>query len=214
LAPTFWYAPEVPGREGVATELNRTWGGEGPSVRYSETFKGKMVEKMTGSNGRSATSLSEDVGVSQASLSRWLKRAATVPAVTKKKTTKSKRRRSVTSRTTKRPQDWTPERKLEVVLEAAALGDDALGEFLRRKGLHEAQLEQWRKQLTEAAAEVFGSRQRKKTSPEVKRIRELEKELLRKDKALAEAAALIVLKKKVLAIWGDEDDDTGPRSGR
>jgi transposase-like protein len=99
------------------------------------------------------------------------------------------------------------------VREAAALSDDELGEFLRREGLHEEQLEQWREMLIQAAPEVFGKRRRKKTSPETKRIRELEKELPRKDKALAEAAALIVLKKKAQAIWGDEDDDTDPRSG-
>jgi hypothetical protein len=52
-----------------------------------------------------------------------------------------------------------------------------------------------------------------KVGPEVKRIRELEKELLRKDKALAETAALLVLKKKAQAIWGDEDDDTTSKSG-
>jgi transposase-like protein len=132
-----------------------------------------------------------------------------VPAVSKRKTTQKKR----AGTTGKRPQDWSAEAKLQVVLEAAALSDDELGEFLRRKGLHDAQLEQWREQLERAAPEVFGSRRRAKVSPEVKRIRELEKELLRKDKALAEAAALIVLKKKALAIWGDEDDDTDPRSG-
>ena len=43
-------------------------------------------------------------------------------------------------------------------------------------------------------------------------MRELEKQLRRKDKALAEAAALLVLQKKAQAIWGDEDDDTGPKS--
>jgi transposase len=43
-------------------------------------------------------------------------------------------------------------------------------------------------------------------------VRELEKQLRRKDKALAEAAALLVLQKKVQTIWGDEDDDTKPKS--
>ena len=43
-------------------------------------------------------------------------------------------------------------------------------------------------------------------------MRELEKQLRRKDKALAEAAALLVLQKKAQAIWGDEDDDTGAKS--
>lgn len=181
-------------------------------MRYSEAFKEKMVQKMAGPNGRSATSLSEDVGVPQATLSRWLKQAGTVPAVSKRKTTK--KRRSPVSTAPKRPQDWSAEQKLRAVLQAAALSDDELGEFLRREGLHEAHLEQWREQLTKAAPEVFGSRRRKKPSAEAKRIRELEKELRRKEKALAEAAALIVLKKKAQAIWGDEDDDTAPRSDR
>ncbi len=51
-------------------------------------------------------------------------------------------------------------------------------------------------------------------SPEKRRIRELERELGRKEKALAEAAALLVLQKKARALWGDEDDDTPPRRGR
>ncbi len=209
MAPRFWYAPEVPGREGVATELNRTWGGEGPSVRYSEPFKEKMVQKMAGPNCTSATSLSEEVGIPQGTLSRWLKQASTVPAVSNRKKTTRKNGRTRT--TGKRPQAWSAEAKLQAVVESAELSDDELGEFLRRKGLHEAQLEQWRRQTIEALAP---QRRRAKVSPEVKRIRELEKELLRKDRALAEAAALIVLKKKALAIWGDEDDDTDPRSGR
>jgi len=172
-----------------------------------------MVQKMAGPNGKSATSLSEDVGVSQATLSRWLKEAGTVPAVSKRKKTKKQR----TAVTGKRPQDWSAEEKLQAVLEAAALDADELGEFLRRKGLHEAQLEEWREQVSKGALEELGSssrRRSKKASAESKRIRELEKELRRKDKALAEAAALIVLKKKAQAIWGDEDDDTDPRNGR
>jgi len=50
-------------------------------------------------------------------------------------------------------------------------------------------------------------------NPDVKRIRSLEKELRRKDKALAETAALLVLKKKVQEIWGDEDENTTRRNG-
>lgn len=111
----------------------------------------------------------------------------------------------------RRPQDFTAHEKLAMVLEAASLAEHELGEFLRRNGLHEAHLEEWRA----AALEGLGNAQRhKKTSPEAKRIRELEKELDRKDKALAETAALLVLKKKALAIWGGEDDDTNPRSDK
>ena len=114
----------------------------------------------------------------------------------------------------KRPLDWSAAAKLTAVLESSELSDDELGEFLRRKGLHEAQLTEWRERLSKAAPDVFDPPRRQKPSLEKKRIRELTKELWRKDKALAETAALLVLKKKAQAIWGDEDDDTDPRNGK
>jgi len=102
-----------------------------------------------------------------------------------------------------------------VVLEAAGVPEAELGAFLRRKGVHEAQLAEWRKQVTEGAVAALrgpSGRDRKAVHVEAKRVRELERELARKDKALAEAAALLVLKKKAQAIWGDEDDDTTPEN--
>ena len=112
----------------------------------------------------------------------------------------------------KRPQDWTAEEKLQVVVEAAAEPETELGAFLRRQGLHEAQLQQWRQQVL-AALEQRTTRTSKKSTPEARQLRELERELARKDKALAEAAALLILKKKAQAIWGDEDDTTGSKNG-
>ena len=112
-----------------------------------------------------------------------------------------------------RPNDRTPAEKLQLVNEASALSDDELGEFLRKNGIHSVQLEQWRQE----AMSGLGAPPRKpsnKHTPEAKKIRELEHEIRRKDKALAETAALLVLKKKARAIWGDEDDDTTPRSGK
>ena len=101
---------------------------------------------------------------------------------------------------------WTGAEKLRVVVEAGSVDDSALGEFLRREGLHEAQLKEWR---AEAEAALSGPAKRKgKASAESLRVKQLERELRRKDKALAEASAILVLKKKAAAIWGDEDDDT------
>ena len=100
---------------------------------------------------------------------------------------------------------------METVLEAASLSEDALGGFLRRKGLYRTHLEQWRQQMLHGL-EV--KKRRSKSPAKDRQLRELEKELRRKDAALAETAALLVLKKKAQAIWGDEDDDTAPRSGR
>ncbi len=179
-------------------------------VNYPEIFKEKMVLRMSEPGGISANALSEEVGVSQTSLSKWLRDAAEVEPAVKKVNGKS-----IKAKVGKRPQDWTAEEKLEAVLESASLSEQELGAYLRRKGLHEAQLEQWRRRVTDAAMEVLQSKSsRKKASVEAKRVRTLERELRRKEKALAETAALLVLKKKAAAIWGDEDDSTEWRSGK
>ena len=115
--------------------------------------------------------------------------------------------------TGKRPQDWSAEEKLQAVIEAATVSEVDLGAFLRRQGLHEAQLTQWR-QLVLSGLKRAPKRPGKASTAQARRVRELERELARKEKALAEAAALLILKKKVREIWGDEDDNTHKRSGR
>lgn len=115
-----------------------------------------------------------------------------------------------------RPEDLPAAEKLRLVREAAQLSEEELGAFLRRHGLHEAELEEWRRKVEEAALGALQKprKGRKRQSPETKRIRELERELSRKDKALAEVTALLALKKKLDALLGDGDDDTTTRNGR
>jgi transposase len=168
-------------------------------MEYSAAFKTEMVRKMTRPNARTAKDLEQETGVHQTTLSRWKREAGKVDSMSTKK------------KKQKRPADRTPDEKLALVLEANQIADEELGEFLRRNGLHEADLTRWR---GEALAGLGNRWQEKPRPSDVKRIRELEKELRRKDKALAETAALLVLQKKVQAIWGGGDDDTAPRNGR
>lgn len=160
-----------------------------------------MVAKLVGPHALSANALSVETGLAQATLSRWLKEASKVrrPVATDEKLVK------------KQPQAWTPEEKLKFVLEAATLSDGELGVFLRTNGIHEAVLAEWRAQALAGlrGTEVLSKQQ---TQRESREVRELRRELKRKDKALAETAALIILKKKALEIWGAEDDDTDPKS--
>jgi len=103
--------------------------------------------------------------------------------------------------------------KLRLVLEASELAEKDLGAFLRREGVHEAELREWLEAATTALSGSGKRKGKRKTSPEAKRVRELEKDLRRKEKALAEVTALLALKEKLEALLGDEDDDTGTRSG-
>ena len=171
--------------------------------KYSPGFKSRMVKRMAGPEGISATSLSDEVGVPQSTLSRWLRTSSTVAPMGGS--------RNEQDDAPKSPRDWSPEEKLQVVVEAMGLGESELGEFLRRKGLHTAQLEEWRA-AAETALSAPKKSSRKKKSPEAQRIKELEREVNRKDKALAEVTALLALKKKLEAIWGDEGDSTPTKS--
>ena len=172
---------------------------------YSEAFKAQMVRRMAGPQGISASALSKEVGVSQSTLSRWLRGSRTVRPMTTHEDSPGREAKS--------PRQWSAEEKLQVVLEAAAVPPAELGAFLRQKGLHAAQLEEWRAVATAALSNANKGNTGKR-SAENKRIAALERELLRKDRALAEVTALLALKKKLESILGDEDDDTDTRSGR
>ena len=165
--------------------------------QYSTAFKSRMLRRLIGPDAVSANALAEEVGVGQTVLSRWLRESRTVePMISSKK------------------KQWTGAEKLRVLLEARGLSETDLGALLRREGLHETDLTAW-----QAAAEAALSPGRRaapsaESQRDQRRIHELEREVRRKDAALAETAALLVLKKKVQEIWGDEDDTTDPRSER
>ncbi len=171
-------------------------------MQYSEVFKQRMVKKLCPPEAISACSLAKEVGVSQGSLSRWKREAATLGTMT----TNDQNNEQTDPR---RPQDWSPEEIMQVLLETAALSDKELGGYLRRKGLYEATLKQWRVSVNNALGKRQPKAKKSREQKEAeKRIRKLEQELKRKNAALAETAALLVLKKKVQEIWGDGDDDT------
>jgi hypothetical protein len=94
----------------------------------------------------------------------------------------------------------TAQEKLRLVLEASGLSEEELGAFLRREGVHEAELGAWRAKALEAAEGALKAPhgKRSKNTAERRKIRDLERELRNKDKALAEVSALLILKKKAL----------------
>ena len=162
-----------------------------------------MIRKLSSPRGPSVHELAAKSGVHQTTLSRWLREGTTVRALMSQDDNHDS---SVPPRARQRPQDFSPEEKLRIVQQAAKLQDSELGAFLRREGIHEADLAEWREQAHDAALAALAGRRQRTT--EQKRLRKLESELRRKDKALAEAAALLVLAKKARALWPDEDDDT------
>jgi transposase-like protein len=106
------------------------------------------------------------------------------------------------SPTEKRPQDWTPEDRLLAVIQSHDLSPTQLQVFCREKGLFTHHITSWKKQFclaSPAASEQAQIRQLKDQN------RQLNQALLRKEKALAEAAALLILQKKFQALLGGEE---------
>jgi transposase-like protein len=159
---------------------------------FSEEIKRSMVAKMSVPGGRSATSLSREVGISQNTLSRWLRERITLES-------------NGEGMKQRRPDDWTAEEKVGAILSYEKLSEEQRGVFLREKGLHETHVVRWKAELIAAMklTPLVGG----KKNPQQKRIAALEKELRRKESALAEAAALLVLKKKADSIWGEAKDE-------
>ena len=163
--------------------------------RYSEEFKESVIKKMMPPNSVSVSELCKETGVSDVTLYKWRKiyrnRGIAVPS------DKSN------------PNKWTAEDKLAVVIETASFNEVQLSEYCRKKGLYSKQIEEWRlsalsgyEKSGKSKKENLRSRQEEK-----KKIKRLESELKRKEKALAETAALLVLSKKCEAIWGVKEED-------
>jgi len=167
---------------------------------YTESFREEIVRRMMKPPGVSVARLSAETGVSKSALWKWK------VAMGKKKAGGEKR--------------WTADEKLRVLAGGAEpLAGEALGALLRREGLHEAEVAAWRDAAAgalsaEAAPGGASSASlRQEVSESRKRLKELERELHRKDKALAEAAALLLLEKKLQAMgWRSGATNSGQRS--
>lgn len=158
-------------------------------MTYTSAFRAQVVRKMIGPPTRTATSVAREVGVSLAQVCRWRTMSVSMAAMAAED---SEAKASGKKRTS--------EEKLRLVVRAEGLVGEALGAFLRAEGVHELELRSWRA----AAAEALGAEaapgmsraeERRAATDARKRIKELEWELRRKEKALAEAAAMLLLEK-------------------
>jgi transposase len=160
--------------------------------RYSSQFKEAILTKLSQS-GLSVRKFAEQEGINLSTLYSWQKQFNTSGLNVSKVSSSDK---------------WSSEEKFSVVLETATLSAVELNEYCRVKGLYCEQVKAWK----QACIAVNTSEKPTKTvkvTPEQKsdkkRIKELERELRRKDKALAETAALLVLGKKFDAYWKDKE---------
>ena len=164
-------------------------------ARYSAERKQAVIEKMMPPQNRPIPELVKETGISDVTLYHWRKQA--------------RARGMAVPGDGKNPEQWSAQDKFAVVVETAALNEAQLAEYCRRKGLYAEQIAAWKQGFLQGTpgAGVEASADHEQRRRDRKRIRALERELQRKDKALAETAALLVLRKKAEAIWGKGEDE-------
>jgi transposase-like protein len=163
--------------------------------QYSAERKEALLRQMMPPQNRLVSELARESGITEQTLYTWRRQLRSqgmpVPG------------------SGKNAEEWSSEDKFAVVLETAALNATELAEYCRRKGLFAEQIAAWKNACMSANASVVQQTrsQQAQSKEDKKRIRQLEKDLQRKEKALAEAAALLILRKKAQAIWGDKEED-------
>ena len=169
---------------------------------YSENVKRQVVAKLCSPGGPSAAALSREVGISQPTLSKWVREFGSVGGMKEKPTCS--------------PDEWTLGEKHQAVFCYYELSGEERGSYLRREGLKSCDIERFEREVSEALsvlpAPSLRGRGRPAKDPEVKRLEEqlkqAERELRRKDKALAETAARVVLLKKSHILFGLDDEES------
>lgn len=167
--------------------------------RYSEEFKSSIIAKMLPPQNVSIPDLVKETGVPKDTLYTWRiqYREAHGGEVNRNQQTGS----------------LTNEEKLAVIIETATLSEVELGEYCRRKGFYREQIADWKNGFVQGSSAPISKAEREQLKEQTATIKQLEKELNRKDKALAETAALLVLQKKFQALW-EEPEVEKPTSRR
>ena len=157
---------------------------------YSAAFKEQALRKVLSRGNRTIQSVADELTINIFTLKNWIKRI--VPKDGKQPPVKEKR-----------PQDWSADEQLIALHESHGLIGEALNAWCRERGLFAHHLESWRESFCGANKEgLSGARELRSLKDENQLLK---RELVRKEKALAEAAALQVLQKKFQALWEDED---------
>lgn len=160
---------------------------------YDPELKSSILARLLPPNNESVPSIAKSTGIPNSTLHSWLH--------------VHRMKHGITPSIDLSDQRSTQE-KFAVVLKSATMTELELSGYCREQGLYPEEVERWRRQCELAnakeIAQAEGAQTRQKRLTTEKDNRRLTQELQRKEKALAEMAALLVLQKKFQALWGEE----------
>ena len=161
---------------------------------YPIAMKESVIKKVL-MGSKTQCEIAMEAGIGRSTLTYWLKNYR-------------KNGNLKLSKKEKRPQDWTAEERIRALMETGSMSDEERASWCRKNGLFVHHLEQWEK---DAISSITSKPGKGKNANETRRLKKenaaLRKELTRKEKALAETAALLVLKKKADSIWGVTEEE-------
>jgi len=159
-------------------------------IQYPKELKDSIIARMLPPNNISVPLLVRETGIPKETLYTWRRKAGRAQSPSQPSTRK----------------ELSSEEKFEIVLETAGLNESELGEYCRRKGLFSQQIAAWQESCKQAHAPQTSRHDRRIIQSQKKEIKRLEGELRRKEKALAESAALLFLQKKVRSLLEEPED--------
>ena len=163
--------------------------------RYSQERKEAVLKKLLPPYSRSVAEVAKEEGIHEATLYNWRKALRESGAVVPDCNTSS--------------EQWSAQTKLAVVAETYSMTENELSQYCREKGLYPEQIHQWRSECMHGfmSTKELEAEAKKQAKADKREIKELKKELRHKEKALAETAALLVLRKKLRAFYGEEPEE-------
>ena len=158
---------------------------------YPDELRDEVLECFLSKKHTSATQLAKEFGISRSTMLSWRKEAGLLNGDSYKKLESSS------------TNEFSIKEKLCAIKETFHMNEHELGEYCRTKGILASDLKRWEEEITEPVKDLTASER----MSFIRENKKLSKELERKDKALAEAAALLLLSKKAEAIWGVKEEE-------
>ena len=162
-------------------------------THYSEEFRASVAARLLPPNNARIADIVKETGVPKDTLYDW--RA------------KYRNKQGLSPSSCKASNQYSADDKLAVIIETATLNETELSEYCRCKGLYPVQIKSWKTSMVQGLMSEPSKIDREHNQKQVKTIQRLEKDLARKEKALAEVAALLVLQKKFQSLMEASEAD-------
>ena len=166
-------------------------------TKFNQKFKEQAVKKaLSKHSDQTLKNIADELSVGYSTLQKWVKSA--------KNNTLDKAKIDIEIE--KSPQNWNAEQRLEAIANCYQLTDEQISVYCRKNGIYPHHIKQWKSEIMSKNQENKEDHKQKLKNLTLENKR-LQKELNRKDKALAETAALLVLSKKCQAVWREMQED-------